>query len=75
MASEQTCENCRHFIDYREPDDLPDEPNGYCGYLVDTHGLDEAVRMNEYGGHWTHHTAWCEHWSGGTPEWIKEGDR
>lgn len=57
----ERCETCRYFIDYRRPDDEPDEMNGYCcADLV-------KGRDNEYGGHWTNHELWCEEWEGGSP--------
>ena len=66
----QSCSTCCHFIDYRSAEDDPDEPNGYCGELVDRLGLAEAVKVNEYGGHWTHSEEWCEHWKDGPPNWA-----
>jgi hypothetical protein len=30
----QSCESCCHFIDYRDPEDDPEEVNGYCAALV-----------------------------------------
>lgn len=56
----QSCESCRHFVDHR---DIDDPHLGYCGQLVNTLGLDEAIKVNEYGGHWTSDDSWCHHWS------------
>jgi hypothetical protein len=67
----QSCESCCHFIDYRDPDDDPDEVNGYCGELVDRLGLTEALKENEYGGRWVHSGQWCGAWEGGPPLWGK----
>lgn len=56
----RTCASCRHFSDHSQPDDDPDEPNGYC-----CHDFTMGVVSNEYGGHWTHSASWCRDWSAG----------
>ena len=65
----ESCTNCCHFADHSSDDDLPDEPNGYCCVLVDKLGLDAALKINEYGGHWTHSGSWCSEWEGGPSLW------
>jgi hypothetical protein len=67
----QSCETCCHFIDYRDPDEDPRECNGYCAQLVDTLGFEAAVKVDGYGGFWTHSGAWCGNWEGGPPVWGK----
>ena len=47
------CGNCAYFIDHAQPDDLPDEPDGYCGETE--HHAEHA----DYGGHWTHSSNVC----------------
>ncbi len=58
----QSCANCRYFEDYSDTEPL-DELNGYCSQLVITLGLEAAVKINEYGGHWTHTSHWCDKWA------------
>jgi hypothetical protein len=71
----ESCESCCHFIDYRSEDDDPREANGYCGQLVDKLGIEEAIKVNPYGGYWTHSDSWCGDWEGGEPLWqTSEGD-
>ena len=69
----QSCETCCHFIDYRDPQDDPEECNGYCAQLVDTLGFKKALKINPYGGRWTHHESWCVSWEGGPKIW-QSGD-
>ena len=69
MTEKRTCAHCRHFIDHSGPEDEPDEPNGYCGELVDRLGITKAVKVNEYGGFWTSSTSTCDHWEGGEKIW------
>lgn len=64
----QSCEACRYFIDYRDEED-PEDQFGYCGQLVAELGFDKALKINEYGGHWTHAGSWCQEWKGGEPVW------
>lgn len=63
----QSCESCCHFIDHRDLD--AGDPFGYCGQLVDALGLDKALEINPYGGHWTTGDAWCSEWKGGPNLW------
>jgi len=64
---EQSCENCQFFIDHRHEDD----DMGYCGQLVAAKGMEQAVKINPYGGFWTLSTSWCSKWQGGPPMWTK----
>jgi len=64
------CGNCRHFIDHTDLNSASPDPLGYCGYLVDTYGLDTALEMsNGYGGRWVHIDGWCAHWEDGPSLW------
>lgn len=64
----QSCQNCRYFIDYTDPDDDPDEVNGYCSFDY----VNNRLHINPYGGHWTHSKSWCRDWEGGEAIWQPE---
>src|SRR5262245_61533996 len=66
-----SCLSCRHFSDNFDPEDDPDEVDGYCCELVDRLGLLEALKINGYGGHFTHSRSWCSSWEldDGTNGW------
>ena len=60
------CKNCIYFADHSDPEDDPDEVDGYCTY-------DFVNKVpNEYGGHWTHSKSWCGSHEFGEPIWVKE---
>ena len=67
--SGQSCLNCVHFADHFDPDEDPEEVDGYCCYDHDV-----GNRWNEYGGHWTHSESWCSEWElyDGTNGWSKQ---
>lgn len=55
----QKCATCAHFADHSNPEDDPNEVNGYCCHPNHRH---KSSPHYEYGGHWTHSESWCQLW-------------
>lgn len=66
LPADARCLNCEWFIDYFEPDDYPDEVDGYCSHPA--HSDPSRSPHADYGGHWTHSSQRCEWWSRSGPE-------
>ena len=67
----ECCQRCVAWIDHRQPDDEPGEPDGYCA------NPDAPGYSPTYGGQWRHHGDVCPAWAAKTdPEpsqrWAKE---
>lgn len=62
LTPAQACANCAHYIDYRCPDDEPNEVDGYCSHP--DHSDPAKSPHHEYGGHWTREDLKCEKWEG-----------
>ncbi len=66
------CGNCRHFVDMADADEPDDDDDiQKCAYLIDTLGLKEALKIDEYGGPWTDCRGWCRNWEQGPSLWRR----
>lgn len=68
----QACLSCCHFIDHTDSEN--GDELGYCGELVDRLGLEEALKVDPYGGRWVDSRYWCKRYEGGPTLWPMEDE-
>jgi hypothetical protein len=64
-GTDERCGNCRYFMDLSNPDDPPDEADGYCEHPFHSTWWSPH---RKYGGHWTHHSTWCDIYEPTSPQ-------